>query len=179
MIPLVALYGPLSLHHRASDILNLTAANVLAGGANDKSETRLAQGKRLRAIRSTRQGDLLAIPNPGHPRWRSTPPSAPRRHGHRLYARCPDRRSRALGRRELIHEPRHRAMYRLFSPDSPRRARCASRAAALDMHARVVARRFGKGRDEAGWGLGFLQRKRCRTRSTLHTKSHARETLRS
>jgi hypothetical protein len=37
--------------------------------AYDKSEARLAQGKRLRAIRS-RQGDLLAIPNTDNPRWR-------------------------------------------------------------------------------------------------------------
>jgi hypothetical protein len=64
---------------------------------HDTNDARLAEGKRLRAIRPTRQGDLLAIPDTSDPRWRPTPPTPPRRHGHhRLYARRSVRLSRGL-----------------------------------------------------------------------------------
>jgi hypothetical protein len=52
----------------------------------DKNEARLVQSKCLHAIRSTRQGDLLAVPHTGDHRWRAIPLAAPRRYGRRLCA---------------------------------------------------------------------------------------------
>ena len=71
---------------------------------DDKSKTRLAQGN-LCAIRSTRQGDRVAVQDAGDPRWRSIPPPALRWLESRLYACGSGRLGSALGRQRLTRAP--------------------------------------------------------------------------
>ncbi len=63
---------------------------------HDKNDARLAKGERLRAIRPTREGSLLAVSDPGDARSGSTPSTPLEIHGDRLPARRSIRLSRRL-----------------------------------------------------------------------------------
>ena len=63
---------------------------------HDTNDARLAEGKRLRAIRPTRQGGTLPDLDPRDPDWGSSPSTPPEIYGHRLSARRSVRLSRRL-----------------------------------------------------------------------------------